>query len=217
MCGNNYRRSNCGFYVSDDSESICPSCNNVMTQTATIVNPRKGSSTNKGGYVKGIVTYMITDDLVGTPMSAISCFTLLNKFNIKDVGVLEEKTINIGIAEGVKLLKASLQSKTVLTDAFLQKKARESSIKSLMIRWKLIQMKQLHLELRAVYAYFWRLNFFIGMVLEIGHPCCCYFLLIAYGLQDVLSTEAMKKETPFDEQMFGTKDWDSQVCKSDLL
>ncbi|MBA0789552.1 hypothetical protein Gotri_024923 [Gossypium trilobum] len=59
-------------------------------------------------------------------MSAISCITLLNKFNIKDVGVLEEKTIDIGIDEGVKLLRSSLQSKTVLTDAFLEKKAGES-------------------------------------------------------------------------------------------
>ncbi|MBA0841586.1 hypothetical protein Goarm_004071 [Gossypium armourianum] len=160
----------CGLYVANDSKSVCPSCNNVMTQTATIMNPRKGSSTNEGGYVKGVVTYMIMDDLVVTPMSAISCFTLLNKFNIKDVGVLEEKTINIGIDErspaalasaasawlglhdllldcswcymltilqhllfckqGVKLLKASLQSKTVLTDAFLKKKAGESDASS---------------------------------------------------------------------------------------
>ncbi|KAB2063644.1 hypothetical protein E1A91_A10G233400v1 [Gossypium mustelinum] len=130
LCGNYYYRGNCGFYVSNDSKSICPSCKNVMTQTATIVNPRKGSSTNEGGYVKGVVTYIIMDDLVVTPMSAISCFTLLNKFNIKDVGVLEEKTINIGIDEGVKLLKASLQSKTVLTDAFLKKKAGESDASS---------------------------------------------------------------------------------------
>ncbi|MBA0780736.1 hypothetical protein Gotri_004801, partial [Gossypium trilobum] len=98
-CGNTYHRGSCGLYVANDSKSVCPSCNNVMTQTATIVNPRKGSSTNEGGYVKGVVTYMIMDDLVVTPMSAISCFTLLNKFNIKDVGVLEEKTINIGTDE----------------------------------------------------------------------------------------------------------------------
>nr|KJB68124.1 hypothetical protein B456_010G226800 [Gossypium raimondii] len=33
-----------------------------------------------------------------------------------------------------------------------------------------------------------------------------------------LSTKVVKEEkTPFGEQIFGTKDWDSQVCKSDLL
>ncbi|KAK8277216.1 hypothetical protein V6Z11_D10G251500 [Gossypium hirsutum] len=94
---------------------------------SSFVNPKKkGSPTDEGGYVKGVITYMITDDLAVRPMSAISCITLLNKFNIKDVGVLEEKTIDIGIDEGVKLLKASLQSRTVLTDAFLEKKAGES-------------------------------------------------------------------------------------------
>ncbi|PPS08681.1 hypothetical protein GOBAR_AA11965 [Gossypium barbadense] len=33
-----------------------------------------------------------------------------------------------------------------------------------------------------------------------------------------LSTKAVKEEkTPFDEQIFGSKDWDSQACKSDLV
>ncbi|KAH1130925.1 hypothetical protein J1N35_002303 [Gossypium stocksii] len=36
--------------------------------------------------------------------------------------------------------------------------------------------------------------------------------------QDVLPTKAVKEEnTSFDEQIFGTKEWDSQVCKSDLV
>ncbi|PPD79618.1 hypothetical protein GOBAR_DD23450 [Gossypium barbadense] len=86
----------------------------------------QNSSTIEGGYVKGVITYMIMDDLVVRPMSAISCITLLNRFNIKDVGVLEEKTTDIGVNEGVKLLKASLQSKTVLTDVFIEKKVSET-------------------------------------------------------------------------------------------
>ncbi|KAA3481713.1 DUF674 domain-containing protein [Gossypium australe] len=126
-CANTFHGSNCRLYVANDSKSICPSCNNVMKEIATVVNPKKKDSpTDEGGYVKGVITYMITDDLAVRPMSAISCITLLNKFNIKDVGVLEEKTIDIGIDKGVKLLKALLQSKTVLTDAFLDKKAGES-------------------------------------------------------------------------------------------
>ncbi|GMI80678.1 hypothetical protein like AT3G09110 [Hibiscus trionum] len=126
-CRNSYRSSTCSLYVATDSKSLCPSCNNVMSQSATVVNPKKkDSSTDEGGYVKGVITYMISDDLVVRPMSAISCITLLNKFNVKDVGVLEEKTIDVGTDEGVKLLKASLQSTAVLTDVFLEKKAGES-------------------------------------------------------------------------------------------
>ncbi|KAK8671688.1 hypothetical protein V6N13_038275 [Hibiscus sabdariffa] len=61
-------------------------------------------------------------------MSAISCITLLNKFNVKDVGALEEKTIDVGMDEGVKLLKASLQSEAVLTDVFLEKKEGKNDV-----------------------------------------------------------------------------------------
>ncbi|PPD79617.1 hypothetical protein GOBAR_DD23449 [Gossypium barbadense] len=126
-CVNTYHRSSCGLYVANDSKFIFPSCNTVMNQIAIVVNPKKKDSpTDEGGYVKGVITYMITDNLAVRPMSAISCITLLNKINIKDVGVLEEKTVDIGIDEGVKLLKVSLQSKAVLTDVFLEKKAGES-------------------------------------------------------------------------------------------
>ncbi|GAB4857135.1 hypothetical protein Ancab_015046 [Ancistrocladus abbreviatus] len=43
------------------------------------------------GYVKGVVTCMIMDDLVVKPMSTISSITILNQFRVKDVGSLEEK------------------------------------------------------------------------------------------------------------------------------
>ncbi|XP_038992029.1 uncharacterized protein LOC120115372 [Hibiscus syriacus] len=126
-CGNIYNFTNCRLYVTTNSTSICPSCKNVMNQNASVVNPkRKDSSDKEGGYVKGVITYMIMDDLVVRPMSAISCITLLHKFNVKDVGVLEEKTIDVGMDEGVKLLKASMQSKAVLTDVFIEKKTGEN-------------------------------------------------------------------------------------------
>ncbi|KAH6774701.1 hypothetical protein C2S51_013105 [Perilla frutescens var. frutescens] len=70
------------------------------------------------GIVKEVVTYMVMDDLVVKPMSTISSITLLNKFGVKDVGALEEKVVNLGMNEAVKLLKTSLQSKNVLTNVF---------------------------------------------------------------------------------------------------
>ncbi|KAL9143479.1 hypothetical protein ABFS82_14G239700 [Erythranthe guttata] len=72
------------------------------------------------GFVKGVVTYMVMDDLVVTPMSTISSITLLNKFNIKEVGSLQEKVVDLGMAEAVKLLKAALESDKVLTSVFLK-------------------------------------------------------------------------------------------------
>ncbi|KAG2730144.1 hypothetical protein I3843_01G273600 [Carya illinoinensis] len=78
-----------------------------------------GGHTAEGGYIKGMVTYMVMDDLEVKPMTTIAGITLLKEFNLEEVGAVEEKVVELGMDEGVKLLKASLQSKTVLTDLFL--------------------------------------------------------------------------------------------------
>ncbi|KAF3966486.1 hypothetical protein CMV_009423 [Castanea mollissima] len=121
-CSNNYSL-NCCKYVAYDFSSICPSCQLAMSRELSFVGlPRATNmeSSSEGGYVKGLVSYMVMDDLEVKPMSIISCtITLLNTFNVKEIGALEEKVVNLGMDEGVKLLNASLRSKTVLTDVFL--------------------------------------------------------------------------------------------------
>ncbi|KAK6144358.1 hypothetical protein DH2020_021178 [Rehmannia glutinosa] len=108
-------------YVSDDPNTVCPQCKGKMTTNVSYVAPPKGQQgSSEGGFVKGVVTYMVMDDLAVMPLSTISSITLLNKFNIKDVSVLEEMVVNFGMNEAVKLLNASLQSKQVLTDVFLK-------------------------------------------------------------------------------------------------
>ncbi|KAK8514874.1 hypothetical protein V6N12_001041 [Hibiscus sabdariffa] len=126
--GGGYYSTNCRLYYANDPTATCPSCSGVMNSPATLVNPpnmasTSSSSANEGGYVKGVVTYTIMDDLTVTPMSTISSIAMLSKFNVKQVDALEEKVVNVGMKEGVELLKASLQSKTVLTDVFLSPKA----------------------------------------------------------------------------------------------
>ncbi|KAM0043261.1 hypothetical protein Hdeb2414_s0010g00339181 [Helianthus debilis subsp. tardiflorus] len=69
--------------------------------------------------IKEVVTYMVMDDLVVKPMSTISSITLINKFGIKDLSQLEEKTVSFGKDEGLKLLEASLKTKKVLTTIFM--------------------------------------------------------------------------------------------------
>ncbi|KAL4621252.1 hypothetical protein ACB092_06G214600 [Castanea dentata] len=122
------RYSDCYSYVSNDSSAKCPSCQGSMNDDVNFVDPSR--ATSEEGYVKGVVTYMVMDDLVVKPMSTISCVTLLNRFKVKHVGVLEEKVIDLGIDEGVKLLKASLQSKTVLTDVLLPLLKPEGKLES---------------------------------------------------------------------------------------
>ena len=46
-----------------------------------------------------MVTYMVMDDLEVTPMSTISSIALLTKFNVRDVGALEEKVVKVGVEE----------------------------------------------------------------------------------------------------------------------
>ncbi|KAF3957790.1 hypothetical protein CMV_017228 [Castanea mollissima] len=117
------QNSNCHGYVADNCSALCPSCQGSMTCDVSFVDPPTTNNmvSSGGGYVKGVVTYMIMDDLEVKPMSTISSITLLNKFNVKQLGDLEEKVVELGMEEGVKLLKASLRSKNVLTDVFLPK------------------------------------------------------------------------------------------------
>ncbi|KAG5237639.1 DUF674 domain-containing protein [Salix suchowensis] len=101
--GRAYLSQEVKFAVTNDSTS---------TDTAT---------SDQGGYVKGVVTYTVTDDLSVSPMSMVSVVSLLNKFNIKDFGVLKEKVVEFGNNEGIELLKASLFSRDALTAVFLLK------------------------------------------------------------------------------------------------
>uniref|UniRef100_A0A7N2R9R7 DUF674 domain-containing protein n=1 Tax=Quercus lobata TaxID=97700 RepID=A0A7N2R9R7_QUELO len=110
MCGNSHR------YVSNDKILVCPSCWNPMNYHAEIVD----TSILEGGYVKELVTYMVMDDLEVKPLSSIASIgTMLNKFNVKDIGSLEENVVNLSMDVGLKLLKTSLHSNSVLTDVFL--------------------------------------------------------------------------------------------------
>ncbi|KAG5533317.1 hypothetical protein RHGRI_027492 [Rhododendron griersonianum] len=52
------------------------------------------------------------------PVQATSQTTAKQPVNVEEVGALEERVVDVGMPEGLKLLKASLQSKTVLTSVF---------------------------------------------------------------------------------------------------
>ncbi|XP_078167601.1 uncharacterized protein LOC144562279 [Carex rostrata] len=126
VCYNpNYSSRSCR-YVSEDPGVSCPNGHGLINTVAMFVPKSDVSSavavgSDGNGYVKGVVTYTVMDDLTVVPMSTISSITLLNKFQIKDLGSLEEKMVNIGFEEGLKLLKASLETKAVLTNVFLKK------------------------------------------------------------------------------------------------
>ncbi|CAL4958246.1 unnamed protein product [Urochloa decumbens] len=117
--------SKCRSYVTTVYARAYPSCGGAMATAAELL-PASGSGWGQtvvqsaaNGFVQGIVTYAVTDNLTVTPMSAASTsITLLSTLGVKDVGDLQEKTVQLGYNEGLAVLKASLQSKTVLTDVF---------------------------------------------------------------------------------------------------
>ncbi|TVU21789.1 hypothetical protein EJB05_31451, partial [Eragrostis curvula] len=79
------------------------------------------------GFVQGVVTYMVMEDLTVKPLSTISGITALNATGITDISSLKEKTVLVGYNEGLEMLRASLQSKTVLTDVFLGEKRKAAT------------------------------------------------------------------------------------------
>ncbi|KAL5067791.1 hypothetical protein RYX36_018678 [Vicia faba] len=124
MCPNR-----CNYNVTSNKQTYC-NCGNYMTREVPRVGDKKvaekkASDMIKSGFVKDVVTFMVMDDLVIEPMSTISSITLLNKFNVKEIGTLQEKVVEMGMdevkANGIELLKASLQSKMVLTSVFIKK------------------------------------------------------------------------------------------------
>ncbi|XP_028790132.1 uncharacterized protein LOC114746112 [Neltuma alba] len=121
MCG-----SRCNYAVTYVKDTKCPHCSwGVMRDAVQLVgNDTKATEVKDSsakGFVKGVVTYTVMDDLEVRPMSTISTITLISKFKVNDISSLQERVVELGMEEGIKLLKASLQCKNVLTSVFLQK------------------------------------------------------------------------------------------------
>ncbi|KAF7133000.1 hypothetical protein RHSIM_Rhsim09G0161000 [Rhododendron simsii] len=117
-----YKCGGCYSNISIDQKFFCPKCKKITTTEEVIFVPpvvvNTGLSSERG-YVKGVITYLVMDDLVVMPMSSISGIALLSKFNVTNVASFEGKVVTLGMDEGLKLLNATLHSKMVLTSVFL--------------------------------------------------------------------------------------------------
>ncbi|KAL7086727.1 hypothetical protein ACP275_13G018500 [Erythranthe tilingii] len=71
---------------------------------------------NYVNFVKGPKMCMVSDDLTVTPSSMSSSLSILSELNIK-VSDVETVEMQIGLHEGLSILKASLTSASALTDA----------------------------------------------------------------------------------------------------
>ncbi|CAN1284274.1 hypothetical protein LINPERPRIM_LOCUS18571 [Linum perenne] len=114
-----YRCSSSCYRVTDDCYVICPSCKAQMLNTLLFVDMASTNGVADEGFVNGAATYMVTDNLEVKVMSTVFIMDLFKEMDIKEVGSIEEKVIHLGTAEGLSLLKASLQTESVLTTVFL--------------------------------------------------------------------------------------------------
>lgn len=104
----------CCPHVTEDPRNCCPGCNKFMTREINYVPSLaakliEGSSStssttscgsdNAGGCVKGLVRYLVMDDLEVKTMSTISSLSMLSTFNVKAISDLEEKTVSLGLDE----------------------------------------------------------------------------------------------------------------------
>jgi hypothetical protein len=93
----------CNYNVTYDNKTRCSSCRDYMNHEVAYVGNKvaenKASTNIKGGFVKDVITFMVMDDLVIQPMSTISSITLLNKFNVKEIGTLQETVVEMGMEE----------------------------------------------------------------------------------------------------------------------
>jgi len=100
MCSNK-----CYSGVAYDNTTRCNrGCGGTMNREVAYignkkVTEKKASNMYKSGFVKDVITFMVMDDLVIQPMSTISSITLLNKFNVKEIGTLQETVVEMGMDE----------------------------------------------------------------------------------------------------------------------
>jgi hypothetical protein len=98
-CPNGFRNSSCTNYVADDDTTICPTCDRKIDGNVIFVDPPSASLNSEEGYVKPLVTYLVMDDMEVKPSSFSILATLLSKFNVKDIGDIEEKVVDVGMDE----------------------------------------------------------------------------------------------------------------------
>ncbi|KAG2595591.1 hypothetical protein PVAP13_5KG106200 [Panicum virgatum] len=122
---------NCGSYMTDARGTRCPNCTNEMTAKLHYVSPAWSGLANPSQILEqstssdgstAAATYTVLDDLTITPhapMTAISSVAQLGSLGVTDLAALQERTVRLRYNEGLAILKASMHSKTVLTDVFL--------------------------------------------------------------------------------------------------
>ncbi|CAL4958286.1 unnamed protein product [Urochloa decumbens] len=133
------RGAGCDVYLAERSDTRCPSCGWLMDAEAPRDSPGAGCSwpppprDSPGAGCSwpppppprrdspGAVTCTLMDDLsIGPTPDDILGLAIMKGAS---AAAFQEETVRLGRKEGLKILKASLKSKTVLTEVFLRDEA----------------------------------------------------------------------------------------------
>ncbi|XP_052183649.1 uncharacterized protein LOC127795787 [Diospyros lotus] len=96
------------------------SCGWPMDTAVDIQEEQKAAEDGGGVFVSGgAARFIITDDLQVIPGSTAACIALFRKLGINNESELEERTVEIGSKEVLRLLKFALLSKSSLTESIL--------------------------------------------------------------------------------------------------
>ncbi|GJW55521.1 hypothetical protein Tco_0099606 [Tanacetum coccineum] len=110
-----YSYYGCGFRdITYDTTTTDPAYKEESFSTLILKDPRV-----QGRYLKAPAKFLLTDDLVLTPLSTFSTVAMLNKLKVP-LNDVEEHEVTIGIEEGLKILRSSLKSSSVLSAALLK-------------------------------------------------------------------------------------------------
>ncbi|KAH7841324.1 hypothetical protein Vadar_028406 [Vaccinium darrowii] len=102
-----------------ENQSLCNFAPQSTPAFGSISAPVFGSVDSRTAPISSDRLHMVMDDLTVKPMSTVSCSALLTEFTANEVGPLEERVVHFGLYEGLKLLKATLQTNMALTSVFL--------------------------------------------------------------------------------------------------
>ncbi|KAL5814682.1 hypothetical protein ACOSQ4_025323 [Xanthoceras sorbifolium] len=91
-----------------------------QTSMLTVMDPKSHfKEATSGGFLMGPAKFTVTDNLIITPISPVTCMSLLSKLEVP-FNDIKECVVHVGGEEASKLLLASFESESALTNAFLR-------------------------------------------------------------------------------------------------
>ncbi|KAL5733311.1 hypothetical protein ACOSQ2_033003 [Xanthoceras sorbifolium] len=115
-----YKCLGCYDHVAEVPNLTCSKCKGKVNIAMSYVPPSPANFpvAVEGGFLKGLATYIVIDNLEFMPLSTKMFVSLLKKSGVKDLDAVDEIEVDLGVEEGLKLLKLSLESKTILTSFY---------------------------------------------------------------------------------------------------